>query len=519
MTNRVLALATLLLAAGAGIGDAAVPSARIVITSSSRSAGTSLYRLHVSRGSGPAIVMVPYDASVATLEVNGVVRQRVGYDIPIGVAPLGHAAAMLFLAGLHPADRIVIRVRGSNGGLRILYDPDVTATSHALGFWSGTYFAVLWIVAFFIVIAICVVRDPAMAWYLGFTLSLVAVETARDAMLPFSQAVNVWCLIAFALISTCFIIGFTASYLRLRSQAPRLLAGMIFWTAAPMLVCGIFSVATHRPVDDKTIVVPATIGLIACIVVAAIRRRSGYTPATFIAIGFIGLTVAFAAKIFRDVIGQPSPFMDRWSFEIGTVFDVLAFAIAVTIRSRYSERARLVIEDDLQAATYEAGHDDLTGLLNRRGLESRFQELNATDSTVLFVDLDGFKIINDLGGHAAGDDALKIVSRILRHAVQPGDVVARVGGDEFIVVLVGCLEQTRAGEVMARIASAVSFVHPLGANDPTRFGVSIGQAVAKRGNAFAAAVSDADADAYRVKSEHYARAREFRRRLSDTRRA
>jgi diguanylate cyclase (GGDEF)-like protein len=507
---RLLALAMLPFAASAGAAAAKTP-ARIVIVSVAHSAGTFVYRLRVSKASQPAIVIVPDDASVATLEVNGATRQRVGYDIPVGIAPLGHAAAMMYLRDLGPADRVVVRVRGSSGGLRIPYDPEGPAKTHESGFWSGTYFAVLWIVAFFIVVAICIVRDAAMAWYLGFTVSLVAVETARDGMLPYSQAVNVWCLIGFSLISTAFILAFTASYLRLRSQAPRLLAAMIAWTAAPLVICGLFSLATHRPVDEETIVFPATIGLIACIVVAAVRRLSGYTPATFIAIGFVGLTGVFVAKIVRDVIGHPSPFLDRWSFEIGTVFDVLAFAIAVTIRSRYAERARVEIEGDLQAATYKADHDDLTGLLNRRGLEARFEKLNTTDSTVLFVDLDGFKTINDRGGHAAGDDALKIVSRILRHAVRPDDVVARVGGDEFIVMLVGCLDRSRVDEVMARITSAVSFVSPLGSGDPTRFGVSIGHAVAERGETFAAAMAGADADAYRVKGEHYARARELRR--------
>jgi diguanylate cyclase (GGDEF)-like protein len=162
-------------------------------------------------------------------------------------------------------------------------------------------------------------------------------------------------------------------------------------------------------------------------------------------------------------------------------------------------------------ATYEADHDDLTGLMNRRGLEAHFTLLQSFASTVLFVDLDGFKAVNDRGGHAAGDEALKIASRILRHAVRAEDVVARVGGDEFVVILVDYREPAGVEAIVARITSAIAAVRPLGPEDPTRFGVSIGRAVTEPGKPFASAMAGADADAYRVKSEHHAASRLLRR--------
>jgi len=83
-------------------------------------------------------------------------------------------------------------------------------------------------------------------------------------------------------------------------------------------------------------------------------------------------------------------------------------------------------------------HDPLTGVLNRRGLEKRVQPLLKTPAHdmlfVIFVDLDGLKRINDTYGHAAGDEAIQVVADILRHCSRPDDIIARMGGDEFVCV-------------------------------------------------------------------------------------
>lgn len=89
---------------------------------------------------------------------------------------------------------------------------------------------------------------------------------------------------------------------------------------------------------------------------------------------------------------------------------------------------------------HAANHDDLTGLPNRSQLQRGVSEAlaHSPDSTaVLFVDLDHFKVVNDARGHGAGDDLLRAVSERLRSTVRPGDLVARFGGDEFVVVCQG----------------------------------------------------------------------------------
>ncbi|WP_156943775.1 putative bifunctional diguanylate cyclase/phosphodiesterase [Roseivivax isoporae] len=157
--------------------------------------------------------------------------------------------------------------------------------------------------------------------------------------------------------------------------------------------------------------------------------------------------------------------------------DTAGFRVDVTEIKRRKQELR----EKAAALEVAATTDSLTGLRNRRGLERAVAELARTCPKsarfgLLHVDLDRFKPINSVFGHAAGDFALRRVAEVLTRSVRREDVVARVGGDEFVLVLTPPCDRRRAMAAAQRILSQCS--EPVDWNGKTlRFGASIGIAL------------------------------------------
>jgi diguanylate cyclase (GGDEF)-like protein len=125
-----------------------------------------------------------------------------------------------------------------------------------------------------------------------------------------------------------------------------------------------------------------------------------------------------------------------------------------------------------------AARDALTGAWNARRLNEELDWLNRSGGggSLLVLDLDGFKRVNDTLGHVAGDELLRRVATAVQSCVRRADLVTRTGGDEFAVLLAGATPE-EAREVAEKIRGAVTAVWPLG----VRGGVSIGLSAAGHG--------------------------------------
>jgi diguanylate cyclase (GGDEF)-like protein len=150
----------------------------------------------------------------------------------------------------------------------------------------------------------------------------------------------------------------------------------------------------------------------------------------------------------------------------------------------------------------DATLDPLTGLSNRKALRLRFDELRRqaelADSAigVVVLDIDHFKAVNDTYGHPRGDVVLQAVAFELRRALRDGELVYRLGGEEFVVLLRGA-EALASEPIAERLRAAIAAARPTGLEITASFGVS----VATNGVEYAALFAEADAALYEAKRQ------------------
>jgi diguanylate cyclase (GGDEF)-like protein len=181
---------------------------------------------------------------------------------------------------------------------------------------------------------------------------------------------------------------------------------------------------------------------------------------------------------------------------------------AFTLRYESAEAALAAAQ---QRAEHRATHDPLTGLANRLLFDDRLHRVLARARrhpepfAVLLLDLDGFKAVNDDHGHAAGDAVLVAVAHRLRRGVRGADTAARIGGDEFAVIVEELSSEVDATAVAARLHTALLEPVTLPDGSTVRVGASVGVVVhvpeaGAAAPSAATVVARADAAMYRAKA-------------------
>ncbi|MBK9030529.1 MAG: GGDEF domain-containing protein [Myxococcales bacterium] len=220
----------------------------------------------------------------------------------------------------------------------------------------------------------------------------------------------------------------------------------------------------------------------------------------------LGLRTAFATPVLLQhaPIGVLELFTPEPRPVMTDLLDLLpraALLIGQLMDRRLAARAH-----DRRTAELEtiAMHDDLTGLLNRRGYYALAESALAIarrrrePATVLFLDVDGLKRINDRDGHAAGDELLRQVAAVLRAAFE-SEVIARIGGDEFVVFS----NEADADALTARLDVALAAANAArGAGPPLAWSLGTATFNPEQPRSLDGLMTDADARMYAVKARH-----------------
>jgi diguanylate cyclase (GGDEF)-like protein/PAS domain S-box-containing protein len=173
----------------------------------------------------------------------------------------------------------------------------------------------------------------------------------------------------------------------------------------------------------------------------------------------------------------------------GEIIGMEGFLIDITEHKQAEDRLR-----------YLSSHDALTSLYNRAYFEEEMNRLELSRRYpigIVIGDVDGLKWVNDRYGHAAGDEVLRRVGQVMMTSFRSEDVVARIGGDEFAVLLPG-MDVDKAQKVLDRVQEALAA--PLAEDQRPLMSLSLGIATAHKGNSLGAILKEADDRMYKSKS-------------------
>ncbi len=203
--------------------------------------------------------------------------------------------------------------------------------------------------------------------------------------------------------------------------------------------------------------------------------------------GADGSRVEAVLELYADVTESRAQDREAQWQVVGLVLGLLGLLYAC-LAAIVHRADRVITQQDREAdereATirYQAHHDALTALPNRVRFAQRMQQVLALAKrdrrrfALMYIDLDGFKRVNDSLGHPAGDHLLKVAAARIRKTLRRTDLLFRMGGDEFTVILTELPSDDDAGEMAHRIIQAVSAPLTLG-DRPVRVGASVGIAI------------------------------------------
>jgi len=302
--------------------------------------------------------------------------------------------------------------------------------------WSGLVFLAVRDVAFLAYFSYVATFGLYMMVNTGFAYQFLWPDSPRwgNTVLPI--------LLNVAIVAA---LQFSLTILRARDYTPRM-----FRAARVLQIVSLVAVALCPFVEYATLIKPVTalilVTVVFMIALGMISLIAGSRPARYYVIAWGALLCGSVVFLLKNFGLVPHTFMTQHSWQVGALFEMIL--LSMSLSSRMNE------------LKHQSRTDSLTLLGNRREFDAmlpvEFARANNQESplSLLVIDIDQFKLYNDLHGHAQGDEAVKIVAQALRKHARKPFISCRYGGDEFCAILPGTNEAL-AAVLAERVRSSV----------------------------------------------------------------
>ena len=383
----------------------------------------------------------------------------------IGGPPLGHGRLAFRYPASVPASTLILLKLEPVDGLSPPLSFHLESLTAFLGHdahWLTLFSACFAVMLTMALMALCfalMLRDNTFFWYAGYIFCYALIQSIQTGFL-FHPLEATWLAPSASLLesasialSVAFAALFMARFCELQRFAPLLRAPVLALAIGmPVLVLmrsssiGLLVDAAQALVDPLLI-----LGALLMLLSAIVAASHGSRHAWFFLVGWTPLLALTALSTAQLSGALPNMSWTSDASVVAGAFEAIVLSIGLGDRALTMRRDR-----DMVRAL--ADNDSLTGVLNRRAwneaAEAMLEGSTGRPVALLFLDLDRFKLLNDQQGHRAGDRALIEVAEALRAELRPADLLGRYGGEEFIAMLDGVVEE-QAMQVATRLCRRV----------------------------------------------------------------
>lgn len=312
---------------------------------------------------------------------------------------------------------------------------NLVVSSYFYGFLYGAFFILfVYNIALFISL-----KDVSYVFYASYLLAFLSLNIAYTGhgfkfIWPNNIFLQQWLMTLLLYFYIIFGIAFCFEFLKLKVFSPKIykLNNWIYSSLALLIACLLINA-------DQLLAVKVAVALTSLLVIVFVslgflalnnghKMVKFFIPAVFMGAGGAAISAATTGGVI------PYNTLLFHSIEVGMLIEMSIFALALAFNLKEVDKARITAEVTAQI-------DHLTALYNRRAFTATASLLwdlsirDKTDFSMILLDIDWFKKINDEHGHAAGDAVLKDIANTLNQHIRENDILARWGGEEFIIFL------------------------------------------------------------------------------------